>query len=485
MPVARRTGVVRRTAANNVEPATDTTKTKVVIDEETEADITEQIGAKTVSYKAKVKGIDNDEETEETENDDFDFENDDDTSFASNRLQIETVPKSKIDVLFDALEEFAGDHPYFYAQLTRQPDALGDRFFVPCNSEMPLGVFQFGSQDRFTFMPEIQKLAGSGGRFNIAVFGSDQKPLRSFVRFEFNRGGRTPVTEPIGIRNLMLPNPAPKTEAPQNNTESQLAQILSQMQASQQESTRMIIEAIQRANAPREKSTFESAIEQKIMRDILEPPKPQTNEIEKTLATLLTMPAMAEGLARRMFPENPPPDEPQGFFDKLISNPEIVQKAIDTGGNVIANLTNLAAMKMQSDAMQKAEAIPQPPTNPQPQPQAIPQPQPAPQISEAQQNELMAQQHELITEILIELETDNPITLDNPKLKELAGRFPQIYPLIGMLCKSQEFPDLLDQLGEVVSFEEHGLLDEDGDFNPRGLAVKARLKQFYELERGK
>lgn len=469
----RRTTATRRVAAN-VEPAIDKTETEVLIDAGTTAEVVEQVGAKTLTYQAKLVGKPKIDESE-LENETDDFENNDEDVFFESRPQIESVPKNKIDILFDALTSDYPNEPYFYASVTRQPDALGDRFAIPCNTEMPLGVFQFSLQDRFNLLPEIQKLAGSGGRFNVLVYSAEQKPLVTFLRYSYESRGATPVTQPLGIRNLLIPNPpAPKEESA--NANSGLAQILAQMHHSAQENTRMIIEAIQSANRKPEKTTLETAIEQKVLRDILDPPKQSANELEKTMATLMTMPAMAEGFARKMFPPEQPPAEPQGIFDRLLGNPEVVNRLIDTGGNVINSVAQLAAMKMQQS--EQPQPQPQPPlSNIQP----LPDPQPLPVPASPEQDELMAQQYELITEILIELETDHPINADNPKFKELAAKYPKIYPLVQMLCKSQDFASLLDQLQDVVDFSEHGLIDEDGDFNSRGLAVKNRLREFYEF----
>jgi len=466
--------VVRRRSAATAPPAIDTTATEVVIPPDTEAEVTEQIGAKTVSYKATVKGKPKDEENDEMDDEIFD---DEDAlpryPAVNNRQSQEAIPKDKLTQLFDILSDEYGNEPFFFANVIRQPDALGDRFLIPCNTEMPLGVFQFSVTDRFTFLPELQRLSGSGGRYNVLVYSSEQKPLDTFVSFSYERGQRRPITQQLGVRNLLVPNPTiQKTEEPQ----SDLAKILSQFAETQQAQTRMILEAIQRANSPKEKSTLEAAIEQKVLNDLLNPQKPQTNEIEKTLATLLTMPAMAEGLARRMFPDAPAPDAPQGVVDRVLNNPEIVNKLIDTGGNIVGNLAHLAAMKMQSEAQPQAQ-----PSQSMPQPIPISQPQPQPQ--QIEDNEMALEQSELVNEILVELETDNPINKDNPKLRELSERFPKIYPILTMAAKSMPFSDLLEQLETIVDFAEHGLLDEDGDFNPRGLAIKARLKTFYEFLR--
>lgn len=460
----------RATAAIGVEPTTDTTQTKVVLEKEgNDAIVTEQIGAKTVQYNAKVKENESTDETEDTE---FETEFTDFNQFDEipNTPQI---PKTNLDRLFEditfALETQDGLFDSFFAKIARQPDAMSDRFNVPCRELIDLGVIQFSTQDRFNFQSAIQESNGnSGGRFAISIFDSNYAPLTIYK-------GRAlqPIGRDVGAI-LVIPNPQPKPTTDNNGAgmDAGLSAVLSKMVEINQSNHREIINALQRKP---EKSTLELALEQKIINDILNPPNHNNGNtaadiVANIMQGVAVSTAIGDAMAKNINREPPPTPEPDWIdkVDKLSQNP-MAQQLIGRIGD-IGEAIAVSKMKLNETAPNATNGVDQ--NN---------------NMAQAQPDETQ----ELILEIIDEIESDNPLNADNETIKELAADYPEHYTDLVAMCQSgASFEFIFDQLIKKTNNMQpspfYNYLDIEqtnaqGKFiwNEAGVRMKGRLLELY------
>jgi len=460
-------------------------ETEIVIDEETEANVTETISSdgkktKRINYPAKIKENEVIENDEMAEIQDESFFSETDNLNAN--LENEEIPKDKLDIMFDDIERVSnGVNGIYFAKVTRQPDSLSDNFFNRCGGEMPLGVFQFSLRDRFNFIPQLQKINGnSGGYFNILVFDGQQKPLGWSYRIGYSR--ETGFKQ-IGCHNLLVPNPnitsdLTTTNQNQSNNTS-LEMVFSKMAEMMQSNHNQLMQII---NRQPEKSTLEKAIEQKMLNDLLNPPPPQTtNQFEQTMATILAAPVMIEKMSSRMFP--PPPVEKEPNLAEQIQSG--VKQALEI--EPINNLFNIGVNALGMYAENKLTANTQsvidnlPNQNPQQNPQPV-------AIAETEND-----MNYLIKDIIEELESDNILDENNELLQDLDKDYPSQSLMIKSLCKSNNFDVVLnllmsqaDGIKPVNPFVE--FLDVEKSqtenrivWNERGEKLLKRLNEFYEF----
>lgn len=456
-------------------------KTKLIIEENTEANVVETINKdgdsiKRVTYPVRVEQdeiTETDDETTDNEQDN-DFENDL-SSFSQS--DYEEIPKDKIDIIFDDLETDFKPTDYFYAKLTRIPDAMQDSFFVSCSSEMPLGVFQFSLQDRFAFIPAIQKRNNnSGGRFNIAIFNSEQKAVNVFIGYDNPYSPRKQeIYKPVGAVNVLIPNPMREETKEINGGHTDIKLILDAMQ----ENNRQLMQALN--NRPQQ-SQIETLLLTKAV-DMITSPQNNNGGLEEKFMALMMMPQVADRMAKKMFPEPPPAAAPaeETTIDKImkIVSLPVVQGALERVGDIAEAVT--VAKLQQQQPPQPNQIQPPPVINPQPQ-----------QIEE--QPELDDDMKIVIEKIIVELETESEINADNPTIKELIADYPEHLETVQTLCKMTDFPQVFNMLismtRKINPFPFAPFIDADATsrnnqvtFNERGEKAIKRLEMVYEYLR--
>jgi hypothetical protein len=443
------------------------TGVKPIIEEAEIADVMEVTRngetTQTIKYKAPIKADELPNETNDnTENQDKNF---DDEMFLEN-TNFEEIPKDKIDKIFDDIETVAKDTDYFYAKLTRIPDSMSDSFYIRCANEMPLGVFQFGLNDRFNFVSAIQKQNNnSGGRFNIQVFTNDQKLFQIFRGYAnpYNSRDKQPVFQPVGAANVLIPNPVREEikDAP-NGLES----ILSKMIEMQRESNQQILNAINN----RQQSDVEKLVMTKAIENLMSPPASNNASLEEKMMQFMMMPQLVNKMAERMFPEPvtpPAPIEPT-TFDRILqlSQTPMVQNALERVGTIAEYIVEQKFTPPQNVA------------NPPQQQNGFDN---APEQIEQPQNEEMKV---ILNELITELESDNPIDAENEMIKALRANHPEQFNMIQSFCKMSDFSSVFQMLLmqaqniQPYPFEPFVTPDRQG-FNDRGQRAITRLEQVY------
>ena len=455
-------------------------QTEIIVEDETEANITETINSKgetvkRVNYTAKVKENDVIETDENTENPDENFDNENDDSFIDN--ESDEIPKDKLDKMFDDIERVSsGINSVFFAKVTRQPDSLSDNFFNRCGGEMPLGVFQFSLRDRFNFIPQIQKINGnSGGYFNILIFDGQQKPLGWSYRIGYSR---ETGFKHIGCHNVLVPNPA-LIETPNANGQPQqngsLEMVFGKMAEMMQQNHNQLMQVI---NRQPEKSTLEKAIEQKMLNDLLNPPQQQASGFEQTMASIMAMPVMVEKMSAKMFPAPPVEREPTTLdtIQSIVAMPVVE----NTATAVLNGLSLLIESKMQEKQQGVIQNLPN---------EVVINPQPN-QITTATETDDMK---ELLQDVIEELESDSVLDDKNEFLIELKSDYPTQTMMITSLCKTNTFENVLqllitqaDSAKPVNPFAEFLDVAETQKqqkyvWTERGNKLIKRLNEFYEF----
>lgn len=469
MAVARRTRLMPP-----VEPSVDNSPTEVVFEDEgNEAQVIEQIGGKTVQYNAKVKRS----ETKDQDNVDAfeDFEGIDEIE------DYPQIPQSQLDKMFaDVQWSVANENMYdiFFAKLVRQPDAINDKFNIPCRDIIEIGVVQFSSTDRFRFIPAIQEMNGnSGGRFSISIYDSEYKEFATMRNMTYK-------ARPVGLI-LTVTNPQPKPiENTNGNSPNNFESALMKVAEMNQQNHNQLIQIL---NRKPEKSGFEIAFEQKMYNEMLNPPQNHNNSATDIIAgvmqSIAVTQAMGDAIARGINREPPPPPE-KTWIDQLneaSENPmlkKLGEKAIDFADNVASNLA-VKALNLPTEGF----------PNGQPQ-QTQPQPQPTmqPEIQELDETQ------ELTLDIIGELAGTNPLDASNKMIKSLAVDYPDQFQLLVATCKGASFEFVFDQLIKRTSniqpspFIDYLDLEQTNIqqrfvYNDAGTKLVDRLKLLYEYLR--
>lgn len=462
----------RRTPIAPTEPNPQS-DVEIVIDEDTPVTVhgTAKDGS-TLTYEAKVK-------KRETNND---GEDDFDEDFGESEITepLAKIPQTQLYQMFNDVREASSfDGEPFVAIITRLQDFMNDGYNVPCSTITDFPPLQFTANDLLTFIASIQKANNnSGGRFTIKVCRMDASPLLRIVHH--SRYSSTDV--PIGCAMVAVPNPIKDLSTTTSTAQSEsdkLAQILATMHQQNQQMQSQILQAL---NAPKPKSTLEDAMERKILNDMLNPPVPQTDVFQNSMAQMMLMPAMAEGFSRKMFPPEPlPPPEPTTLdtIMKVIEMPmvqNITQNAVDSVLGMVeqaqaakfaaANKTVIVSAASDMDS-QTVEQLP-----------------------EVESDEEPSDMQVLIEDIIKELESANPLDATNEMIKSLTAEYPDAVEQIIGICKGFKFervvPMLIEQTKNLVPFPFDPYLDHEQIqatqtivWNEKGGAMLKRLEEFY------
>jgi hypothetical protein len=486
--------------------ATKTKQTQLEVDEETTAQVTETIkgneSTKVLKYDAKVKQ--HEIETNETEDNEHLDISKNDYLYAQNFpvREIEEIPKDKIEIFFDTVEEsLENELDNFYIKITRTPDSFDDDFLKRCSDTVPLGLFGCRLSDRFRITELVQKKNNnSGGRFNFVAYDKNQKPLLVYVGDEVIHGRRVPQTSPIVARDIYIPN-AEIQQQQQDNGNNAIAQAMVEIARMNNDNTKLIVSEIQKINQPveREKSVLEKALEQKLMNDILNPPQPQTQEslmantMKEVMQSKVIIETMSQGFAG-MFNSNSPVETNKAWYEKAIESPEVIDFAKQIGLTLFNGINQIMLAKQfnQQQAGVNTQQQPQPQQliTEQPQqtvinPQAVTGEfphqiieQPTTQITQEQATNDM---QDIFKKIVTELESENPINGDNKTLVELQTSYPMIYPFLISNVKKMTFDECFQTIQDML---EPKMLDEffnplSGVINERGEKLEVRLKELY------
>jgi hypothetical protein len=450
--------------ATATEPKKTIKRTQVIIPEDTKAKIVERIGDKTVSYDATV------EETETVIQNDIDAtdadENFDDADLFSGESEtpLQVVPKSPLEIMFERVSEIVASNEFLFASVNRTPDAMTDRFNVPCNQPMSLGAVQFGVNDLFSFVPNIQRLAGNtGGRFNVLVYRQDQTPLLYFRRM------RHGIVDGEGIHigaMLYIPNPAPVENSQQqhNNNGNDMLTIIREMNDRSDARMQTLLESM---NRKPEKSEIEQLLMQKAMEKLMTEPAPRDDfSMEKTMASIMqsgvVMASFGDAFAK-MLNRDPTPIPEKSWLDnaKEVMEMPVVQSVIER----VADVAEAAAVKN----MQLPPAT----------------------IENPQQQETTDDMQELIVTLITELESDRPLDHTNPTLVLLQNDYPDKMDMLQGFCQSLPFDVAVTTLGNMANkIVPHPFLpfldvkksqeQKQYIWNERGEKAMIRLAEFFE-----
>ena len=390
------------------------------------------------------------------------------------KSDFQEIPKNQLMQMFDDLRLLsANPNDYFYAMASRIPDAMADSFNIRCNSEQAPIHFQFTIRDLLAFTENLQKVNNnSGGRFNIAILAPNMTPLK----IPLNPYSTRSNFREVGLINFYVPNPQitidlnPNGQPQTNGLENLVTKLIEH----QQNQTNQILNAIQQNNKPREKSTLESAIEQKILNDILNPPE-KSNGFEQTMMSIMAMPVMVEKMSAKIFPETPKPQperEPTLIEQAAqIMQTPFAQNLSESLGNAVVDLSETYKIAKMNQLGVK------------------------PQLNPANEQVIETEQENdfnMLNEIITELESDSVIALDNPLLQKLASEHQKEFNELTSYCQIMNF----NQLWTMLQMQSQKLTDnplirfaniEETQkqkqlvLNEQGEKVFARLKELYKL----
>jgi hypothetical protein len=448
--------------------------TEVLTDETTTAKVRETQNAngevtKVLEYNAPVKIYESTEDETAENSDESENENGD---FSFQAMDFSDIPKDKIDIIFDDIEQFEIDNQnqngYYFAKLTRIPDAMTDSFYLPCNNEMPLGVFQFSINDRFSFVPAMQKQNNnSGGRFNIQIFDAERKLLKVFIGYDNPYSPRKQeIYKPVGASNILIPNPV-KEDLPQ--AASGLESVLNKMIEMQRESNQQILNAIRQNNSG--KTTGEFVQEIIAIKQLF--PEQKNDFMQQLIAAPVMMETFALQMRESMKrPEPVPPQERTGF-DKFM---EFSQTPL--AQNLIAKVSDIAeAVASAKIAQSNPELMKQLQANNEAE-------------TETEQTENGEEMKLFITDLKTALESDTEINADNAMIQKLAADFGESYGMVKMLCQSLPFENvfqmLLQRTQNIQPYPFNDYLDLEQTqiqqkfvWNERGQKALVRLEKVY------
>lgn len=453
-------------------------ETEVVIPDGTQARVSEKVGDKTVTYNAEIKEKESDTDTENDRGGSDDvFEN----LIAPLPFDIETENEPRqtpLENMFEKLR-YAVDNnglpDSFYANVIRLPDSIGDVVNYPCNnSQMDLGVFRFTTRDRFNFVKEIQKLNhNSGGMFSIAIYGNDNKPLTVMIH---QPPYRERFEHKIFLQNFAVPNPDAMLQPETPNNANGGLDLITLMREERQANETRFNQLLSEVNRRKEKSTIEQAFEQKMIQDVLNPPKKETNFMDEFMMKFMLMPEMLNGMREQMFQRKDEPKSETGWEKalKLLEAPPVAN-AVDG----IMNIIETASVAKLTNQM--------PPTN---QNGFVDTDAEIEETGQPQQNPMQ----ELVVNLITELESDRPLTLENEFIVDLSNRFPQQREMLIETCKEASFAFTSKQLlnfvagmndSPLVAYLDIEQTQAQGKYvwNERGDRLMIRLEEFYNFAR--
>ena len=417
--------------------------------------------------------------TTDTEiDDDSEISNDESEYQDFSEQDSQEIPKNQLMQMFDDLRNFSTNaNDYFYAMATRIPDAMSDSFNISCRAEQAPIHFQFTIRDLLAFTEHLQKANNnSGGRFHVAILSPTMIPLKIPV----NQWAQRATFREVGLINFYVPNPQIVIDLNNNNNSSNpfngLENIVSKFIEHSQTQTNQILSAIQNNNAPKEKSTLEIAIEQKVINDILNPPQPATNGFEQTMMSIMAMPVMVEKMSSRIFPETPQPQAER--------EPTMIEQAAQImntpfAANVAEALANGLSDMSETYKISKMREL-----------GITQQLNPAP--IEAEQTNEKENDFNMLDEIIQELESDSVIDNNNPLLVRLANEHTKQFNELTTYCQMMTFPQIWAMLqiqaqklddNPLIQFANHEETQKQKVFvpNEQGEKILARLVELYKV----
>jgi hypothetical protein len=484
-------------------------QTEVVIDDETTASVRETTTSdgktsKIVTYDAKVKQNETNQNDLEDEVDDF--QDNGQNNFEYHQRQVDEIPKDKIDSFFDdVLEALENENDSFYIRLLRTPDNFDDDFFVRCNDMRGFGIFACYIRNRYQIAEMIQKKNNnSGGRFNFVALDRNQNPLQLYVGYHIEHGKRVPETTPIVARDVFIANPI-REEIPQSG-QSELALVLAKMDENRRQDNQMLIERIERlGNAKPEKTTLETMQEYKLIKELFgdgEKSSTDMDFIKDVMRQTTVMQALGQGFAG-MFSQNQPQPAAMNDAEKTWWQEAIELAKDPNASEMVKAIVGQVGQVFMASQLKNTPIIDQR----QPQP-IVPNPQPLPPIQTPVQQMINEQpvydippqtsindiieendkpqendMQKIFSEILAELEGNTPIDENNPTLIKLQAEYKLIYPALVAQVKKMSFDEAFQTLQDAAPKE---LIDPL--FNPitemlneRGDKVYSRLEDLYNF----
>lgn len=473
----------RRRISVSQETSADTSPVELDLGDGVEAEVVEHIGGKTVMYNATAKHA---VKTNETQNEDQNFESDLESEVESyQETPYRELPKSKLDVMFNDLSDIvnSGNYDNFTARLQRLQDQIGDNFNIPCRDLMDGGYIRFTTQDRFAFIPEIQKVNNnSGGRFYIYIYDAQQQEVR--VPHANPRFPTRIDYIPIAFE-MTISNPIAQELQPINNNNGHfendpMFMLIQQMRAESNQFKEMFLQTL---NQRPEKSIIEVAREQMVINKIINSETKTTFDPNEFMQTVMMQGSMINGFGemfQKMLMREPTAVAEPTAWDRvmqLADHPvagQIVNKVLEVGEAIAAT-----KLGQPGEVVTTQE-------NPE---QQSPQETQAPPVENPMQ--------ELLDEVIAELESENPLDATNETIKELQTDFPKEYGMLKMMCKGldtfdEAFGTLLESTVQIQPYPFSEYLDfkamelaGKGVYivNEKGEKMKVRLNEFYEYVR--
>lgn len=358
--------------------------------------------------------------------------------------------------LIDLFEEIKDTEDYegepFMAFITRRQDLMNDTFRRLCTTAESFAPLEITSGSLMSFIPIIQKYNGnSGGRFDITITDSKGADLG------------------IGLSGFVVPNPI--IEEHSNGSDTDITKVI-QVISEQNRATEARFEKLVATLAEPKPDAFMDLVKQKMMNDFLNPPKPEKSafDIDEFMAKAVMSTQVANTLGEKFSqtlgakPNSPDTEKDKTTLEMILGNEMIMSRASDLLTNIFEIVGDLVAAKQQAALAQGM--LPQSP-NPQPQPQ----PEPAEDMN-----------MKTIDEIITELESDNPITLENETLVRLAGENPALFQQLKTLAGIMQFDALFGELEKLLPEERvDKFYDSNDELNELGIKIKGRLQELFNV----
>jgi hypothetical protein len=447
------------------------TKTQLKVETDTPAKVIERKDGKTITYEATVS------ETEVTDNESENFDIDEESETFEDgsatglpfieEQNTQEIRKTKLEIMFSLVRSAVKDDKQddsFFAFVVRLPDNINSQYNYPCNRETELGVFQFTSRDMFAFPTEIQKRNNnSGGMFNVSVYRADQQPLILYRR-TLNRMYTQEIV--VGMTNYSISNPVTQPDFQKQNGFSGNG-VENQIMALIEKQDERFNRYLEQQNAPKEKSLLERAMEEKMLRDIVNPPPPPSNGMESMMPMMmqwLSAPAMIARMTETAFP-TPTPPEQKDWIDKTsqIFEMPAVQQLLGKVGDISEAIAVSRLPQMQNPATE----------------------------TEYEETDDKDDMQILLETVIAELESDNPLDHTNAVVSDLKNDFPDHFDTLQTACQTFDFDGvfalLINKSSKMQPSPFVPFLDIEQTqttkkhvWNERGNKLIERLKEFYE-----
>lgn len=384
-----------------------------------------------------------------------------------NQIPLAQTPQNKLAELFGELADYDSEQT-FYALLTRRIDFFDDDFRSKCTAQQNFAPFPITANSMMQFIPTIQKHNGnSGGRFDIVVV--------------------LPTGEPTGIEinHFVVPNPMLEPIAQGAGEQSDMLQIIMQMQQKSDERFAQLLLQMQANMRPPEKDRLAQLMEKKIENEIMNPQTNKGFDASEVVAQIFTAQTMVQTLSEKMAEAfNTNKDAPPlSTIDKLLGNEMVVERGFAFLGNIAQAVETMATQKR--NAPQPPPQAPPQYQNPEPTDGYPPLDAPPPaQAAAPEQDEQTKEIAEMITGIIEELESDRPIDDNNAYLNEQKAKYEFYFKQIKMMCNMMSFDDVFAELDKNLPDVFNQFYDASDELNERGVKIESRLREFYYYMKG-